>query len=178
MNSHLEFHRLEKEANAKSLHINLCRNTNCCRTLGEVGRSTGLCDSCYGPFYSPEDDLYGKKFLKKLGRKYVIQLSRGCGSTFCKNPKCKSSGLSNPSNMQDIMTFVDQNVESFPPQVYWICVDEATTKKKMVADFYIEVNGGKYSKEWVYLGVTKISNASPESLENWLEENAVAKLDS
>lgn len=170
---HLGIHNAEKVDKAKRLQLTLCKNVNCCRTLGEVWNAQSLCDVCYGQFYSTQDDPDGSQFLKKLERKYVIQLSRGCGSTFCKNMNCKSSGLSQLSTMSEVMNHVHKSLMVVPISQFWICVDEATTKKKLVADMYAELKSGKYEIEWIYYGVNRIPSVTTDALDHWLGENAI-----
>ncbi|CUS23868.1 LAQU0S12e01838g1_1 [Lachancea quebecensis] len=171
---HLDIHNAEKIDKAQRLQLALCKNINCCRTLGEVWNAQSLCDICYGQFYSTQDDSDGSQFLRKLERKYVIQLSRGCGSTFCKNLNCKSSGLSRLSTMPEIMNHVHKSLMTAPIFQFWICVDEATTKKKLVADMYAELKSGKYEIEWIHYGVNQIPVVTIDALDHWLEENAIA----
>ncbi|KAI9816367.1 MAG: hypothetical protein M1826_001834 [Phylliscum demangeonii] len=85
----------------------LCRNVNCGRLLPLPGPSSpgpppplGLCSFCFGPLYVPfsfsssaaaassqakEDEA----LRRRLERRYVTQLVRGCAKAWCANELCK-----------------------------------------------------------------------------------------
>ncbi|SCU92303.1 LAMI_0E09692g1_1 [Lachancea mirantina] len=171
---HMEFHDLKRIERGKSTVIDICKNVNCCRILTNLTNRWGLCSLCYGPFFDTQDDFDGKRFLRKLERKYVIQLTRGCGSTFCKNSECKSSGLVNMGSLKEIITHVQVDLLKEPMEVFSLCVDESTTKRKVFADTFLELQPNEYAPEWVCRGACYLKTLNMDSLMDWLHENAIS----
>ncbi|SCW01260.1 LAFE_0D08658g1_1 [Lachancea fermentati] len=175
MGRHLEMHDIERKTKGNATRLSLCNNINCCQTKkGFFQNKQGLCDTCFGPFYTTNDDPDEALFLRKLERKYVIQMSRGCGFTFCKNKECKSSGLSSLTNMADIMRHIHEDLTSLDNRKYWLCVDEVLTKRKILADTYIDIYPDEYNPLWVYHAVNQVSVRNLDSLQIWLKENAIS----
>lgn len=177
---HLEMHQLERKTRGRAQNFKLCTNRNCCRAIPSriTTNPYGFCDTCFGPFYSTDDTKNSNRFRMKLERKYVIQLSRGCGFTFCKNPECKSSGLTTFNTMADILGRVQRDLlpnEGTTEFSFWLCVDESTTRRKMLADYYCEAYPVKYDKTWVFNAVYQPAVRDIDTLDNWLAENAVSK---
>lgn len=75
--------------------------------------------------------------------------------------------------MSEVMNHVHKSLMVVPISQFWICVDEATTKKKLVADMYAELKSGKYEIEWIYYGVNRIPSVTTDALDHWLGENAI-----
>ncbi|AMD18749.1 HBL153Wp [Eremothecium sinecaudum] len=172
LDAHLELHEHDRKSRGRKLTLNKCANTNCYRILESFSNPYILCDVCYGPFYSTEEDAEGKKFKMKLERRYVIQLSRGCGFSHCKNSNCKSSGLVTFNNMKELLSHVQNNLLGH--KIYWLCVDNPTTKRKISADILFDVLGNKYAIEWVYKAVNELNSTDLETVKAWLTNNAIA----
>ncbi|CDK25590.1 unnamed protein product [Kuraishia capsulata CBS 1993] len=173
LKSHLQLHDLERS------HLpvpTVCSNVNCVRVSNGTN-SPGLCDVCFGPSYAAVHDPDGKKLRSRLERRYVIQLTKGCGNSWCKNPECKSSGLQQYGSMKEVIEHVTR-ILSRSQEHLAFCVDESTTKKKLLVDFVMEDPGLKFAYEWVCKGVNEVDlNDSNESgriakLYSWLEDNA------
>ncbi|SSD59907.1 uncharacterized protein SCODWIG_01668 [Saccharomycodes ludwigii] len=177
LDSHLSYHDYERKENALRCQLKKCANINCCNVITnntpQWNNMYGLCNTCYGPFYTTEIDRDGKKFINKLERKYMIQLTRGCGFGFCKNPECKSSGLF-ASNIptKDIFNHVQKDLLSDLTN-FSLCVDESRTKRKMLAAFIEEGGNGEYSTEWVYKAVNDSKSKDVNVIEKWLNDNAI-----
>ncbi|AAS51600.1 ADL320Cp [Eremothecium gossypii ATCC 10895] len=168
--SHLALHDHERKVRGKNTLILLCGNVNCRRAVSSFSNDHNLCDTCFGPFYSTEEDLNGKRFRIRLERRYFIQMSRGCGSTYCKNSACISSGLASFPDTLSLMKYVQQLLLETD---YYLCVDEATTRRKLLADTFLEVSDA-YASPWVYRAVDTGAK-DVASVEQWLKENALAK---
>lgn len=88
--SHMRIHYLHKVDHASEV-VARCTNQNCVNILGNGAPPTnelGLCETCFGPLYAPVHDPTHSKLQARLERKYVIQLTKGCGHSWCENPQC------------------------------------------------------------------------------------------
>ncbi|AGO12929.1 AaceriADL320Cp [[Ashbya] aceris (nom. inval.)] len=169
--SHLALHDHERKVRGQNTVILICGNVNCRRAASSFNNNHNLCDTCFGPFYSTEEDHNGQRFTRRLERKYFIQLTRGCGSTYCKNIACTSSGLTSFPDNTSLMNYVQQLLLD---KEYYLCVDEATTRRKLLADTFLEIYADAYASPWVYKAVgTGAKDIA--SVEQWLKENALAK---
>lgn len=188
--THLKMHELEKVQydNIVAVSTEKCSNDNCVNILSGPSNLLRLCDLCYGSIYSSVDDPTNLKLQNRIERKYVIQLSKGCGNLWCKNPECKSSGMATSMAMKDIIPHVRDGLLKFvaSPQLpinkqrvdkeanqnqFWFCVDQNTTKRKLlVENLFIQ---GEYKPELVYKAVNEIRDISEDRIKGWLEYNAV-----
>ncbi|GMF37189.1 unnamed protein product [[Candida] boidinii] len=198
MKTHLRLHDLDRLQRPKPIK---CSNVNCCKILkvqngSVIDNSLGLklCEVCYGPTYNPVYDPTLIKLKSRLERRYIIQLTKGCGNSWCKNRDCKSSGLSeilkkDELKMVDIIKYVKQNllnlitilpgydenlirsVDDFNNlNTFWFCVDLSVTKKKLVADLIFEE--GEYDYEWICKAVSEVN------LEKFISENQMSAINS
>lgn len=198
MGAHLRLHDLDRLRRPKPIK---CSNSSCCRILkvqngNVIDNSLGLklCEVCYGPTYNPVYDPSLIKLKSRLERRYIIQLTKGCGNSWCKNKDCKSSGLSeilrkDDLKMVDIIKYVKQNLlnlitilpgydknliktdDDFNDlNTFWFCVDLSMTKKKLVADLIFEE--GEYDYEWISKAVSEIN------LEESISENQMSAINS
>lgn len=143
----------------------LCSNILCIRSRGS--NSLHLCDTCFGPLYSSVNDPTGSRLKSRVERRYVIQLTKGCGKTSCKNSYCVSSGLLAKPSMTEVMKLIQQITDpSF-------CVDEKTTKRKNFVDF--QADHSQYSREWLSVAIEENKGNEQEAVK-WLEYNAPKEL--
>ncbi|EDN11231.1 ubiquitin fusion degradation protein [Histoplasma capsulatum] len=104
MKTHLRHHDLDRLSRPAP---RVCANRNCGRTLqGGINSSTisnhksndndtlGLCTGCFGPLYADVYDPEGKALRRRIERRYMTQMLKGCGKGWCLNPCCKT-GRSN-----------------------------------------------------------------------------------
>lgn len=176
--SHMEYHNFERLSNANTPR--LCTNANCVRTIAtgaDPKQTLGLCGICFGPLHNTAYDPTGAKLRQRLERRYVIQLTRGCGRAWCMNTTaCATANpvkMAMPAVMARATELVAASTSESSPhgtgEHLW-CVDEMITKRKLVVDFMTEE--GIYSREWVSKAIeTCMGNEG--SARDWLEANAV-----
>ncbi|KAG0348758.1 hypothetical protein BG004_004225 [Podila humilis] len=129
----------------------LCTNENCVRP-----RSTnvlGLCQLCFGPYWVPTEDHKHQKLVQRLARKYHSQLMTGCGNSWCRNMYCATSRgqqMDATSAATELMVILkDAKIgSSTETGKLWLCVDEGTTRKKVLAQVLFEDMQGQYALEW------------------------------
>lgn len=174
--AHYQLHEIKRKAQPKESFL-LCSNHNCCATFKPDDSSIQkLCALCSSVLYSSTYDPDGRKLAARLERKYVLQLTRGCGNGYCKNPECVLLGLSERRGAREA---VGRARELIQKEGFWFCVDESMTKKKMLAEgaFESQMDGQKVSElyrfDWVAKGVAEGKRG--EELKEWLRERAVRK---
>ncbi|KAF8952477.1 hypothetical protein BGZ52_005963 [Haplosporangium bisporale] len=129
----------------------LCTNQNCVRN-----RSTnilGLCQLCFGPYWVPTEDPKHQKLAQRLARKYHSQLMAGCGNSWCRNSYCATSRgreMDATSAATELMVILKEAKIGSTTETgkVWLCVDEATTRKKVLAQVLFEDLQGQYAIEW------------------------------
>lgn len=185
LSNHLKVHELEKVKFNDIIEFSQqkCCNDNCINIINLLNE-LDLCDLCYGSVYSSINDPTNIKLQSRLERKYVIQLSKGCGQLWCKNKECKLSGIPPSRGMGEILAHVKQLLGKIShPKLpmnkdsimdgnrVWFCVDQNTTKRKMmVENLCIQ---GEFKPELVYKAVNEVRDMSEERIRNWLDDNAV-----
>lgn len=90
--SHMKIHYLNKVESAAETVVR-CTNENCTAVFINGSSPTnelGLCESCFGPLYAQVHDPTHIKLQNRLERKYVMQLTKGCGNSWCENRECAS----------------------------------------------------------------------------------------
>ena len=96
MASHMKIHYLNKMQSAAE-EVGRCTNVNCVNIFGQgplngantvASNELGLCDGCFGSLYAQVHDPTHIKLQNRLERKYVMQLTKGCGNTWCENVEC------------------------------------------------------------------------------------------
>ncbi|KZZ98206.1 Ubiquitin fusion degradation protein UFD1 [Ascosphaera apis ARSEF 7405] len=116
MATHLRHHDINRLSREPP---RICVNPNCCRVvLAARNRGTpvtldnerlGLCSSCFGPLHAPVYDPEGKALRRRVERKYLTQMLKGCAQAWCRNMYCRTGRTNNKlENAQlpakDIMT--------------------------------------------------------------------------
>ena len=82
---HAKTHEIQKQQQA--LPFQICRNTICPNPQNSrFLNSLQLCQTCFGPFYSPRYDPSNQKIPQKIVQTYHHQLTIGCNSNYCSNP--------------------------------------------------------------------------------------------
>lgn len=171
LNSHMEYHNLQRLTNNKT--PTLCSNANCVRTVPNSSPSTlGLCTMCFGPLHSTIHDPTGSRLKMRVERRYVIQLTRGCGRPSCTNTSACATANPVKLPMPQVMQRVKELQQQLDEQkVLMFCVDEMTTKRKMFVDFLAE-GEQIYSREWVAKAIEE-TKGSESNARKWLETNAI-----
>ncbi|VVT57884.1 uncharacterized protein SAPINGB_P005927 [Magnusiomyces paraingens] len=179
MPAHLALHDIQRRSNRPPQH--LCANVNCQRTLDNNNITSplppfGLCARCFGPLHSSVNDPTGTKLVARIERRYVIQLSRGCGKPFCCNREACATAMGSKLPMAQVMPRVKQLMTLDPTdpdrfEHVAFCVDETTTKRKMFVDLVADIEL-LYSREWAAKAIDVASGNEAEA-RRWLERNAV-----
>lgn len=164
--AHLAHHELDK---AQRLRPAICRNALCGRTLhgvgsrGRVGSATrmgqgpgnelGLCSLCFGPLYVSMHDPEGRALRRRVERRYLSQLMKGCQKAGCRNEWCrtgrKNLGLEElGTSAAAALPLVKPLLEAVnrPSEPMHFCVDETTMKRRKMAEMLAAE--GVWELEW------------------------------
>ncbi|KAG0096111.1 hypothetical protein BGZ93_004985 [Podila epicladia] len=152
----------------------LCTNQNCVRA-----RSTnvlGLCQLCFGPYWVPTEDPKYQKLVQRLARKYHSQLMTGCGNSWCRNQYCATSRgqeMDATSAATELMVILKEAKIGNTTETgkVWLCVDEATTRKKVLAQVLFEDLQGQYAIEWCVKALEN-ERTDLEAAVQWLNQQA------
>lgn len=143
----------------------MCANRNCPHALDPTAVEQpplGLCRACYGPLYARgQHDPDGSRLAARVERRYILQLTRGCGHSWCQNHLC-ATGSGRKLTIAEAMACV----KSLPQGEYFFCVDEIATRKAMFVSF----DDGEYSRNWRGMAISRC--ASEAEARKWLEFNA------
>ncbi|KAF4624774.1 hypothetical protein G7Y89_g13394 [Cudoniella acicularis] len=154
MATHLRHHDLEKASRSKPA---ICRNVNCGRTLHGVGKNggigagsrmgqgpgndLGICSICFGPLYVSIFDPEGKALKRRVERRYLGQLIKGCGNAWCTNEFCKTArakaGKGNESlSAQEALPMVRPLMAIYEDRsaAMYFCVDDSSQKRRKLAE--------------------------------------------
>jgi hypothetical protein len=171
--AHLANHDLDKAARPRPP---ICRNALCCRTLhgagarGRVGlgqgagNPLGLCSLCFTPLYASVHDPDNKALRRRVERRYLTQLMKGCGKKTCRNEWCRTGranqgledwGGAAAEALKRAKPLVDEamisDAEGRGAPMYF-CVDETTQKRRAMADMLAAEDhvpgGGGWDLEW------------------------------
>lgn len=168
MAAHLAHHELDKAERAAAPPP-ICRNALCGRTLhgvgprGQVGAGTrmgqgpgnelGLCSLCFGPLYVSMYDPEGKALRRRVERRYLTQLMKGCGRAGCLNEWCRSGrkhleleevGTSASAALPLVKPLLE--ALGTPAEKMHFCVDEGTQKRRKTAEMLAAE--GVWDLEW------------------------------
>lgn len=190
---HLKMHDLDKiqmNQNTK-INFNKCLNENCIIIIKDsTSNQLGLCDYCFGSIYTPQHDPTNIKLQSRIERKYMIQLTKGCGFDWCKNNNCKTynptrfTGMShkellvyiNDSLFSSIRTPelpVNKNKPSPPDNRLWFCVNESIQLRKDILNLLSSEN--EYDEKLIYKPINELSVVNEDSVRDWLLHNGVRK---
>lgn len=189
VSKHLKVHELDKleKNNDIKLNFSKCLNENCVMITHPSSNALGLCDLCFGPVYISQEDPKNLKLQSRIERKYMLQLTRGCGFTWCSNINCRTYNKGKFSKMshKEIYTYVREELFPFiasptlpinsdrvthSPNRLWFCVNEAIQSRTNIANVLLDT--GEYSPLLIYKAVNE-AEANLPSAENWLLENAI-----
>lgn len=189
VSKHLKMHTLDKleKNNDIKLNFSKCLNENCVMITHPDANAFGLCDLCYGPVYIAQEDPNNLKLQSRIERKYMLQLTKGCGFSWCRNINCRTYNKDKFSKMshKEIYTYLCQELFSYiaspplpinqdrvthSPNRLWFCVNEAIQSRTNIANVLLDV--GEYSPLLIYKAVNE-TEANLPSAEKWLSENAI-----
>lgn len=165
LDSHMKYHDKDRLASATP---QTCTNLNC-PNVTTSSSPLGLCTICYGPLYSNVNDPSGARLKQRIERRYVIQLTRGCGKSWCMNKFCASSNgefVGRP--IAEVMKKVSELLSGI--DVFYFCVDEAATKRKLFIDFESETS--EYAKPWLARAI-EAARGNEQEARRWLNLNGV-----
>lgn len=159
LESHLQLHDFQRKSRPTP---KVCTNVNCAR-VASTNNGLGLCDFCFGPLHSTQYDPTGAKLNARIERRYVIQLTRGCGKPWCTNQFCATNMAPPPMNQ-----VIEHAQKLTKESQFYFCVDEMTTKRKT----FVQLEAGEYEPGWVVEAIEKARGNEAEA-RRWLENHAV-----
>lgn len=176
--SHVLIHTLDKARRNHDV-VAVCANENCVALL-RPGSAMGLCATCYGPLYVSVLDPSHAKLQARLERRYVLQLTKGCGNSWCANVECATGNKALP--LKEALAHV---TAALLPQVvdpvlpihttspvansnkFWFCVGQSMQKQRHDAASLLAE--GRYARTMVYRAVA----SGAEDPRGWLATHAV-----
>ncbi|TVY39749.1 Ubiquitin fusion degradation protein [Lachnellula occidentalis] len=193
MATHLRHHEMEKSSRSKPT---ICRNVNCGRTLhgvgknGEIGAGSrmgqgpgndlGLCSICFGPLYVSMHDPEGRALKRRVERRYLGQMIKGCGNVWCKNEYCKTAkaktgragaALSTQEALPLVKPLMDTYSDRNAPMYF--CVDEGSQKRRKLAEMLAAEN--TFDPEWCVAAV-EAETGNLDGARQWLQNWAPKRL--
>jgi hypothetical protein len=192
MATHLKHHEMEKTSRSRP---EVCRNINCARTLhgvgknGEVGAGSrmgqgpgndiGLCSICFGPLYVSMYDPEGKALKRRVERRYIAQMIKGCGKSWCVNEYCKTAKAELVKGMASLTTqqalpIVKPLMDSYNDHTssMYFCVDDGIQKRRKLAELLAAESA--FDLEWC-IAALEAEAGSLDSARQWLQNWAPVK---
>lgn len=175
----LPVHRQNHEADRLARPIpKLCSNVNCVRTVDStlVGAAYGLCGICFGPLYNSVFDPDGTKLRSRVERKYITQLTNGCGKPWCRNLMCGTARKRTVPFSEAMGAAKSQTSRAFSsaPQ-FSLCVDQVTqTRANMVT--LLEAHG-EYTRPYIAQAVNHSHGDEADALA-YLHDFGVRRIES
>ncbi|KAF9085898.1 hypothetical protein BGX29_001697 [Mortierella sp. GBA35] len=169
---HAQNHEYQRQNQATP---QLCSNQNCVRAKGSTSNVLGLCQLCFGPYWIPTEDPKNQKLVQRLARRYHAQLMTGCGNSWCRNQYCATSRgrqMDATSAATEMMSILKEaRVGAAEGHKTWLCVDEGTTRKKVMAELLLEEVRGQYTIEWCVKAL-EAERTDFEAAAQWLQLQA------
>lgn len=179
MSNHLQMHELDKmEMNqATKLMFTKCSNMNCVN-IKDSSNILGMCSTCYGPFYVQQHDPTNIKLQSRIERRYMLQLTKGCGFSWCQNQEC-CSGVSPKLSVKEAIERVRNhllpkvaklpiNIDKSINTEVWFCVNESVQRRKIMVDAILSER--EYDEALVYKAANEERN---DGIREWLQIHAV-----
>ncbi|KAF9308306.1 hypothetical protein BGZ91_007863 [Linnemannia elongata] len=169
---HAQNHEYQRQNQATP---QLCSNQNCVRSKGATSNVLGLCQLCFGPYWIPTEDPKNQKLVQRLARKYHAQLMTGCGNNWCRNQYCatfRARQMDATSAATEMMSILKEaRLGAADGHKTWLCVDEGTTRKKVMAELLLEEVRGQYTIEWCVKAL-EAERTDLEAAAQWLQLQA------
>ncbi|KAM9926305.1 hypothetical protein OXX59_003307 [Metschnikowia pulcherrima] len=178
--SHMKMHDLVKvQKNAEV--IPKCANANCVNILPVQQNELDLCDTCFGPLYLSVLDPNNMKLQARIERRYVLQLTKGCGNSWCRNMECANGNTK--FDFKQALARVKSELFSHIARpalpanagkklaaynTFWFCVSEKMQAKKNLADKLKAESS--YGENMIYKAVAA---RGEEGAREWLAINAM-----
>lgn len=203
MKTHLRHHDLDRLSRPIP---RICLNKNCGRTLD--GRSVqsaavpsahtlGLCSICFGPLYVDTYDPEWKALRRRIERRYLSQMMKGCGKPWCQNEYCKNGRQARQPSMPEnnaplksmsvvnIIATVRPLIDAICLQSgisntapFYFCTDQMSQQRRILADMLAaegKMGGGKdYDLPWCVASV-EASGGDLGKAREWLDNWAPGK---
>ncbi|ODH48722.1 hypothetical protein GX48_05157 [Paracoccidioides brasiliensis] len=162
MKTHLRHHDLDRLSRPAP---RVCMNRNCGRTLqgsSASNDSLGLCAVCFGPLYVDVYDPEGKALSRRIERRYLAQMLKGCGKGWCLNQYCKTDRANTAPSSADgdgggvslsskeISAMIKPLIEAvgIGPTVtntapFYFCTDEKSQQRRKLAELLAAETGNE-----------------------------------
>lgn len=155
MESHMKNHDFEK---AFKLEPRICLNVNCGNVVKGNDNDVQLCYPCFGPLYNSLYDPQGKALARRIERRYLTQLTRGCGKQWCLNRLCHHGRqhLENVSGkgltLREALPMVQPYAQGLGASTaQYFCVDESCQARRKSADMLqAEARTNPMMKEYAF----------------------------
>lgn len=195
METHLKNHDLDRHQRPAPI---LCRNVNCGRTLDTCSKSgdtragtkqgqgpgndVGLCSVCFGPLYVSMYDPENKALRRRVERRYLQQLVKGCEKSWCKNEFCKTgrthltispASVATKDAVPMVRPFLDGMMSKDGKLPLHFCVDEKSQRSRALAEMMAAEDGGPmerggYGFEWC-VGALEAEGGDLDGARMWLK---------
>lgn len=178
--SHMQIHYMDKVEQQTS-PLRHCSNMVCVAIFENSTPSNelSLCDSCYRPLYASVHDPTHAKLQNRIERKYVMQLTKGCGNGWCDNPECATGGTKMDFKLalgriklvllpQVVTPALPCNSEGAGSNKFWLCISEGILRRKQLA---AELMATNVAESLVYRAVWK--HVDEAQVRVWLQLNTV-----
>ncbi|KAI5307381.1 26S proteasome regulatory subunit 8 [Ascosphaera pollenicola] len=193
MTTHLRHHDIDRVSKEPP---RVCTNPNCCHiVLGARNRGApvdldneklGLCPSCFGPLHAPVYDPEGKALRRRVERKYLTQMLKGCAKPWCRNMFCRTGRTNNmvadaQLPARDITALIRPLVDALivkpggevNTSPLYFCTEEENQRNRIMADTLgAEFNDGQeYDLSWLVAAVDA-NNGDINGVHGWLKDRA------
>ncbi|CAK7241618.1 MAG: hypothetical protein STHCBS139747_003084 [Sporothrix thermara] len=126
----------------------------------------GLCSTCFAPLYVSTHDPENKALRRRVERRYLTQLLTGCGKAWCSNATWCKTGRANSGKglgpfvgadgkpavgtaaLLPLVKPLVAKAMSEPNEPLYFCVDEASQRRRAVAEMLVGQSGGVYELAW------------------------------
>ncbi|KAI5286468.1 hypothetical protein KEM54_006765 [Ascosphaera aggregata] len=193
MATHMRHHEMDRISKTAP---RICANPNCCRVVlgarkkGAQGAMSneklGLCGPCFGPLHAPVYDPEGKALQRRLERKYLTQMLKGCSKSWCRNVYCRTGRTNSeiPNDQmttKNIMALMRPLVDAVAVQPrgevntapIYLCTEEENQGNRMLADTLAagsDENQG-YDLPW-FVAAVNANNGDVDGANDWLKSKA------
>jgi hypothetical protein len=136
------------------------------------GNELGLCSICFGPLYVNLYDPEGKAMKRRVERRYLSQLTTGCGKKWCENDYCKTAraqaGQGAGLTMKDALPQIKPLMNTMwdRSKSMYFCVDEGSQKRRKLAEMLTAEH--IYDLEWC-VAAFEVEGGNLDSARQWLQ---------
>ncbi|KAJ9068973.1 hypothetical protein DSO57_1023183 [Entomophthora muscae] len=167
---HAKYHEYLRQR--QPLPFKRCSNFGCSRPQPKETNAMSLCQSCFGPFWSPNHDPGYKNLMSRVARRYHLQLTQGCQNSWCINPHCATSSGNALDPTSAAIALVSFLKVPLPVDGQcFLCVDSASAQKWVLLQQLLEQVNNKYLIEWC-IKALESSDQNVKQAAKWLSSNA------